>query len=226
MAHWSHSHAMNSLATEARRDVSEEDAILDEVLAGNIDRFEALMRRHNRLVYRTARSILKSDLSAEEAAQCAWIAAYRALGTFDRRSRFATWLVRITVNEALRLRREQRRSAEVLDLNQQLPHDRVEKTPEELAIAAQMRRAIEEAIDTLPEAHQVIFMLRDLEGLPTQEIAESLGISPENVRIRLHRARSALRERLFSGYLQDAFGFDGARCDRICHHVLAKLKQV
>lgn len=200
---------------------------------GDARAFELIMRRHNQLLFRTARSILKSDSEAEDALQDAWLRAWRALDSFRADARLSTWLVRIVANEALgRLRRK---SAQVIpldaamtspepDLQAALTEDS-DHGPERFAMRAELRKLLEAGIDDLPEAFRTVFMLRAVEEMETSEIAEALGIPEATVRTRFFRARSLLREGLASRIdvtLSDAFAFDGARCDRIVAGVLAR----
>jgi RNA polymerase sigma-70 factor (ECF subfamily) len=202
---------------------------------GDAHAFELIMRRHNQLLFRTARSILKSDSDAEDALQDAWLRAWRALDSFRADARLSTWLVRIVANEALgRLRRK---SAQVIpldaamtspepDLQAALTEDS-DHGPERFAMRAELRKLLEAGIDELPEAFRTVFMLRAVEEMETSEIAEALGIPEATVRTRFFRARSLLREGLASRIdvtLSDAFAFDGARCDRIVAGVLARRK--
>lgn len=201
--------------------------------AGDEAAFVAIMRRHNQLVYRTARGVLKSDAEAEDAAQDAWLQAWRALGSYRGDASLASWLVRIVVNQALaRLRRK---SASVIPLEAAMnpplaEHDptlatATEAAPEQVALRAQLRTLLEQRIDRLPEAFRLVFMLRAVEELSVEEVAQALQLPDATVRTRLFRARSLLREGLASDIdlaTADAFAFDGERCDRIVANVLAR----
>ena len=213
------------------------DAELAERAAGGDDRaFEAIMRRHNRLLFRTARSILKSDAESEDALQEAYVRAWRALASFRADSKLSTWLVRIVINEALgRLRR---RGATVIPLEAAMDdsdaplEDSIagddEQQPDRIAMRGEFRRLMEARIDTLPEAFRTVFMLRAVEELSVEEVAGALGLPEATVRTRFFRARGLLREGLSRDVdlaLGDAFAFDGARCDRVVAGVLAKLAQ-
>lgn len=199
--------------------------------------FESIMRRHNRLLFRTARSILKSDAEAEDALQEAYLRAWRALATFRAESKLSTWLVRIVINEALgRLRRS---SAQVIPLDtamestdpdtQQSMLDDPDQRPERAAMRMQIRRLMEARIDSLPEAFRSVFMLRAVEELSVEEVSTALQLPEATVRTRYFRARGLLREGLSRDVdlaIGDAFSFDGARCDCIVAAVLARLDEV
>ncbi len=210
------------------------DAVLIEhALAGNGTAFEAIMRRHNQLLFRTARSILKNDQEAEEAVQDGYLRAWQALGSFRADAKLSTWLVRIIANEALaRLRRK---SADIIPLEaamistdnaiQEALTDAPDARPESAAMRTQLRQLLESRIDLLPDAFRTVFMLRAVEEMSVEEVAQVLAIPEATVRTRFFRARSLLREGLASAIdvtLADAFAFDGARCDRIVAGVLAR----
>ena len=210
--------------------------LAQRIASGDKDAFELLMRRHNQILYRTARSILKDDAEAEDAAQEAWLLAYRAIGNFRGDAKLSTWLVRIVVNEAISRRRKRSRGAEVIQLNGEAQEDReavkenvnqtLPEQPEHAARRAQTRRLLEAKIDELPDAFRTVFVLRALEELSVEEAAVALGIPEATVRSRFFRARGLLREALSKEIdlaYGDAFAFAGARCDRIVAGVLAKL---
>ena len=196
-----------------------------------LEAFEALMRRHNRMLFRTARAILRDDAEAEEALQDAYLKAYRALDQFRGDSKLSTWLVRITANEALMRLRKRARTAEIVDLHAPVPEEAAvtkQEQPESLAARKELRGLLESKIDALPEAFRTVFMLRGLEEFTVEETAAALDIPEATVRTRFFRARSLLREALSSEIdlvFDEAFGFAGARCDRIVAAVLLKLTQ-
>ncbi|HEX7053093.1 MAG TPA: RNA polymerase sigma factor [Burkholderiales bacterium] len=205
---------------------------------GDTAAFEALMRRHNRTLFRTARAILRDDAEAEDALQEAYLQAYHALPGFRAEARFGTWMVRIVANEALaRLRKETRRaqivpiqSADATPgLDQLADHTPMDdQRPEPSAERAELRRLLERQIDALPDAYRTVFMLRAVEELPVEEVAAVLQIPEATVRTRFFRAKSLLREALAQQLdlaYADAFAFAGERCDRIVAAVLARLKR-
>jgi RNA polymerase sigma-70 factor (ECF subfamily) len=200
---------------------------------GDTAAFEALMRRHNRMLFRTARAILRDDAEAEDALQEAYIQAYRSLASFRGDAQLSTWLARIVANEALQRLRKQSRRAEIVPLQSaaapEVEHvmDRDSgKTPHSSAERAELRRLLESQIDALPEAYRTVFMLRAVEELSVEETAAVLELPPATVRTRLFRARSMLREALAQRIdvaCEDAFSFAGERCDRVVAAVLGRL---
>lgn len=212
-----------------------EDDLVARAAAGDEAAFEALMRRHNRLLFRTARSILKDDGDAEDAVQEAYLRAWRALADFRGRSKLSTWLVRIVANEALgRLRRA---GAPVIPLEAAMtsvePETQAaltaapERGPEQMVARAQVRALLEARIDLLPEVYRTVFMLRAVEEMSVDEVAQALDVPEATVRTRFFRARALLREGLAGEIdvaLGEVFSFDGARCDRIVADVLARAR--
>jgi RNA polymerase sigma-70 factor (ECF subfamily) len=229
---------MQTAPRSAAANLSDTD-IVQGVLAGDHHAFESLMRRYNRVLYRTARSILKDDSEAEDVLQDAYLLAYRGMNKFRGESSLATWLTRIVVNEAIARSRKTARRAEVIELGAE-PHwethlaneaeahmnEATTEQPEQAAMRAETRRLIEKKIDALPDAFRTVFMLRALEEMTVEETALCLDIPEATVRTRFFRAKGLLREALsreLDSALEEAFSFDGARCDRIVAGTLARL---
>jgi len=177
--------------------------VISRVLAGDRQAFGELVRRHERRAYRVALAITGKPEDAEEAVQETFISALQHLGEFRQESRFTTWLTRIAVNEALQSRRRQK---QVVSLDQpaesgdeqMLPrlledwHD----DPEKLYARQEIREMVEHAIRSLPAIYREAFVLRDVEGLTTEEAAEALGQTVPAMKTRLLRARLMMREAL------------------------------
>jgi RNA polymerase sigma-70 factor, ECF subfamily len=205
--------------------------------AGSGEAFGQIMRRHNRLLFRTARSILKNDDDTQDALQDAYLRAWRALPTFRADARLSTWLVRIVVNESLGLlRRDGARPVSIVPLNAAIDFDaetpemqmqaNTADQPEPAAMRGQMRRQIEDRIDSLPASFRTVFMLRGVEEMSVEEVALALDIPEATVRSRFFRARGILREGLSRDIdiaTADAFSFAGKRCDSIVARVLAQI---
>jgi RNA polymerase sigma-70 factor (ECF subfamily) len=229
---------MRPATLEAAHQGMPDAEIARRVATGDQDAFRLLMRRHNQMLYRTARSILKDDAEAEDAVQEAYLRAYRAMGGFRDEAKLSTWLVRIVANEALGRLRKRSRGAEVIRLDDDAQPDTeaaeekvnqaIPERPEAGALRAETRRLLEHKIDALPEAFRAVFVLRALEEMSVEETAVALDLPQATVRTRFFRARGLLREALareVDGALHEAFSFAGARCDRIVAGVLARLNQ-
>lgn len=217
-------------------DRTEDAQLAAQAAQGDAQAFEIIMRRHNRLLFRTARSILKNDADTEDALQEAYLRAWRALGSFRADAKLSTWLVRIVINEALgRLRR---RGAQVIPLDTAMdsnespldtaPDENPQAQPERSAMRGEMRRLIEARIDELPDVFRTVFMLRAVEEMSVEEAATALDIPEATVRSRFFRARGLLREGLSRDIdvgIDEAFSFDGSRCDNIVARVLARIAE-
>jgi RNA polymerase sigma-70 factor, ECF subfamily len=200
--------------------------------AGHASAFATVMRRNNQRLYRLARGVLRDEGEAEEVLQESYLRAFTHLDGFKGDSTITTWLSRIVLNEALgRLRRRRPTVAidEVADtLAAAAPGalSREEPSPEQAIARQEIRRSIERAVDDLPASFRAVFMMRAIEQMSIEETASCLGIPPETVKTRFHRANKLLREALsarFGTILDGAFPFLGARCDRIIAAVLARL---
>ena len=196
--------------------------------------FRTIMERHNRRLYRIARSILRNDSEAEDAVQEAYVNALTHLGGFRGDSSLATWLSRITMNEALgRLRRKrsamdletfeaQRTEAQIIKFPQMVTSD----DPERTMAQREILQLVERATDRLPEIFRIVFMTRMIEGMSIEETANLLDLPFDTVKTRLHRARRLVREELdkqIGPVLMDAFPFAGRRCERMTNAVLHRL---
>ncbi len=136
--------------------------------------FEQLMRRHNRALYRTARSIVKDDAEAEDVLQEAYLLAFRAMQNFRAEASMSTWLTRIVINEAIG--RTRRRSAEIIPLDVEEAMDESHEQPEQALLRSEARRLIERKIDGLPDSFRTVFVLRALEEMSVEETAACLDI--------------------------------------------------
>ena len=197
--------------------------VVRRVRAGERALFEVLVRRHDRRVYRTVRAVLRDEDEVEDAMQQAWVQAYLHLGAFQGSAAFSTWLVRIAANEALQRLRRRGPIAPVPEVEEQEDVMGRGEDPEERAAAREALRLLERAVDALPPHHRLVFVLREVEGLSTAETAAALGIAEEAAKVRLHRARAALRralEQTLGEAAVEAFPFHAPRCDRMVARVM------
>ncbi|HOC19178.1 MAG TPA: RNA polymerase sigma factor [Vicinamibacterales bacterium] len=209
-----------------------DEEVVDRVLHGETALFEILVRRHNTRVYRAVRAVLGDEREVEDAMQQAYLDAYAHLAQFAGRARFSTWLTRIAVNEAIGRARRQgvRMETGFPDEDGREDADRrfaaADPSPEHRAFSFELRALLETAIDTLAPGYREVFMLREVEGMSTAEVAEALGLTDEAVKTRLHRARGLLKDDLFSRTgtaAADAFQFHAPRCDRVVEGVMGEL---
>lgn len=211
------------LSLEPLRD----EDLVARILAGETALFEVIMRRYNQRLYRAARSIVRDEAQAEDVMQAAYVHAYEHLRQFAGRAPFGAWLTLIAVNESL----ARLRNAKHYD-EPEGEGDRMDRfasptpDPEQAAATAETRRLLEALIESLPHGNRAVFVLRDVEGMSTTEASEALGISEENVKVRLHRARAVLRSGL-AAYAQremrSAFAFHASRCDRVVANVFRQI---
>lgn len=216
---------------KARSEGWTDQEVIERVKAGDTALYEIIMRRYNQRLYRVARAILRDNAEAEDVIQDAYVRAYQHLDQFAGRAPFSSWLTRIAVHEALRRVRWRNSNQQLEDTE----HDEegsmsvVEPSldPEQRASIGELRQLLEEAVLDLPDQYRAVIMLRDVEELSTAETAEALELTEQNVKVRLHRGRSMMRERLFarvgaSG--KNAFPFMGVPCDRVVFGVFARLR--
>lgn len=207
--------------------------LLERARQGDAAAFGMLIRRHDKHLYRIARSVLPNDQEAEDAVQETLIRAFTGLRNFRADSSLRTWLTRIVLNEAIRRRR---RRPVMVDLGElQSAQERArrplhsasltarERDPERAAAQSQIRKMLESAIDGLPASFRIVFVMRHVEEMSTADTAALLGIREETVKTRLHRARRMLRERLgdeLEAALKGVFPFERPRCDALVRRLL------
>jgi RNA polymerase sigma-70 factor (ECF subfamily) len=218
-----------ALLTAESVDALSDEEIVERVRAGELELFEALMRRYNQRLYRVTRSVLRDAGESEDVVQDAWVRAFTHLDQFAGRARFSTWLTRIAVYEAWgRARRRSRFESIDADSNEKNVNETSRaRNPEEDASNSELASILEGAIETLPESYRTVFVLREVESLSTEETAECLDLTGQTVKTRLHRARSLLRRDLADRVgpsAARAYAFAGARCDRIVASVLARIR--
>jgi RNA polymerase sigma-70 factor (ECF subfamily) len=223
---------MASMDLRIVREPLSDEEVISRVLAGETALFEIIMRRHNQRLYRVARSILRNDSEAEDVMQDAYVRAYEHLAQFAGRAKFSTWLTRIAVHEALARQRRAIRFQEFAPMSEMEgdPMDRFTSwtlNPEQQASNSEIRGLLEQAVEKLPDAYRIVFMLRDVEEMSTTDAAAALEITEENVKVRLHRARALLRK-TFSDRVGRTrkllFSFHAVRCDRVVKNVLQRIQ--
>jgi RNA polymerase sigma-70 factor, ECF subfamily len=223
--------ASAALLQQAKKEEWSDEQIVARVLAGDTALYELLMRRHNQRLYRVARAILRDDAEAEDVMQDAYVRAYQNLGTFEGRAKFSTWLTRIAVHEALARCQKRSRFQSLDDSNSQYGDvmnavTSSDRSPEQKSYDQELSGVLEKAVLSLPDDYRMVFVLRDVEGMSTEETAQSLNLTQENVKVRLHRAHAKLRKELFVAVGATAahcFQFHAVRCDRVVRGVFNTL---
>jgi RNA polymerase sigma-70 factor, ECF subfamily len=194
--------AIQSKATETA--VSDELALVQAAKQGDVSAFEQLVKRYDRNIFRIAQHITQNREDAEDVVQDAFLKAYENLDQFQGNSKFYTWLVRIAVNESLmKLRR--RKTSKTVSMDEDveteegsMPREFADwsPNPEQQYGQSELGDILRKTIQGLPASFRTVFVLRDVEGLSTEETAEMLDLSIPAVKSRLLRARLQLRERL------------------------------
>jgi RNA polymerase sigma-70 factor (ECF subfamily) len=224
--------ATSAVLQQAKAECWSDEEVVLRILGGETALFEIIMRRYNQRLYRVARAILRDDAEAEDVMQDAYVRAYQHLDQFEGRAKFATWLTRIAVHEALA--RAQRRSR-VQELDEDSygdymnPLHSTTPDPEQQASGRELAGLLHVAVLALPPKYRSVLMLRDIEEMSTADTADSLEISEENVKVRLHRARALLRRELFARageHRGEAFPFMGTRCDRMVEAVMRRVAEL
>lgn len=192
-----------------------------------------IMQANNRRLYRLARGILRSDSEAEDVVQETYVRAFTHLDGFKGESALSTWLSRIAINEALGRMRSAKPHVELGAVGEAALEAQIIKfpvspagDPERTMAQREIQRVVERAIDELPDVFRMVFVARIMEGMTIEETADLLGVKPETVKTRLHRARTMLRENVekeIGPVMMDAFPFAGWRCERLTEAVLKRL---
>lgn len=230
----------HGFAGKPRIEALDDHALVEQARRGSEDAVRVLVRRHNRLLFRLVRGFVRDDAEAEDIVQETYVRAFTGIAGFRGEAAFSTWLSRIAINEALGRRRKRRTTVD-LDILERAdakpdrnnvvmfpiaPNSPAE--PDAEAARQQIRSALERIVDTLPAAFRTVFILRDIEGLNTEDTALHLAIRPETVKTRLHRARRMIQDALrreFSAEFADLFPFDGQRCVDMAERVVRRLRR-
>lgn len=204
MAEKLHPETMAVIEPKVRDAATEELALVQAAKRGEVSAFEQLVKRYDRNIFRIAQHITQNREDAEDVTQDAFLKAYENLEQFQGNSKFYTWLVRIAVNESLmKLRRRRTDRTVSLDEDIKTEEDTMPRevadwspNPEQLYKQGELKEILRKTIQGLPASFRTVFVLRDVEGLSTEETAEALNLSIPAVKSRLLRARLQLRERL------------------------------
>ena len=211
-------------------EISDEE-VVRRVVGGERELFELLLRRYNQRVYRAVRAVLRNPNDIEDVMQQAYVNAYRHLHQFEGRASFSTWMIRIAIREASA---RNRKTLSHLQLVPELDGETImndvrepSPDPEERAVTTDLMQHVEAEVAALPETYRSVLLLREVEGLSTEETAECLEISTDVVKTRLHRARTMLRDALYrrAGLgMQGIFSFGAQHCDRLVAKVMEQIR--
>src|SRR5246127_526532 len=207
-------------ASRALRDTTDTDSagnplekseadLIGRVKGGDVEAFYEMVRPYERAVFLAALSLVKNDADAEEVTQETILKAFKNLSRFRQDAKFSTGLIQISVNEAkMKLRKDRRHLYESMEAGQQndegdyIPKDFADwrEIPSEALEQKELRRALTQALDSLPEKYRTVLILRDIQHLSITETAQVLGLSEANVKTRLCRARLQMRDALAPGF--------------------------
>lgn len=196
--------------------------------SGNAASFELLVRRHNRLLFRTARGVVRDDAEAQDVVQETWLRAFSRLDSYRGEAALGTWLARMAINIAISSQRRKGRHVPLPEAEGAIDMQNLEagEGPDASAERMEMRALLQASIAALPVIYRSVFMLRAVEDMSVEEAAFCLGVSHDVVKTRFLRARAMLREDLATRVetnAHDTFQFAGARCDAVASHVLGEL---
>lgn len=228
---------LNAAAAAGAASEHEPDDLLlvARVRRGDERAVRAIIARNNQRLFRAARSVVRNDAEAEDVVQETYVRAFTRLDTFRAEASLSTWLTRIALNDALGRVRKRRDAIPIDDfvmsesegfassLQMQAPPE----NPETGTARLEMRRILESVVDRLPDPFRIVLVLRDIEGLSTEETAGQLSIRPETVKTRLHRARKLVRaevEERTKASFAELFPFAGVRCAEVADRVVGRLR--
>ncbi len=205
--------------------------IIARVLKGEKELYAQIIRKYNARLYRIGMSIIDNNSEVEDVMQSAYIKAYENLARFAFKSSFSTWLIRILINESLLQLKKRKLSVHLNDLmmNSELsPKYTVDpQTPASQSLNSELKLILEKSIRQLPEIYRTVFIMREIENMNVVETKECLDISEANVKVRLNRAKTLLRDSLSRYYKkEDILHFHLSRCDRMVERVLTEIKSL
>ena len=201
--------------------------VIKKILSGEKGLYEILMRRNNQKLYRVIRSYINDEDLIKDVMQDTYIKAYEKLYQYNQKAAFSTWLIRIGINEALHELRSKRPkviSHPNVELNKVNIIDLKNVNPEKAIIQQEAKWVLEKAISSLPEKYRVIYMLREIENMKIKDIGDCLDLSVGNVKVRIHRSKQMLKDKLYElSQKPNVFEFGFSKCDTLVNIVMQRL---
>jgi RNA polymerase sigma factor (sigma-70 family) len=195
-------------------------AVINRVRLGNKEEFRHIIRECNQPLYRTAIAILKNDSDAEDAVQSAYLKAYLHLQSFRGDSSFLTWITRILINECKMMLRKKKETTS-LDHREVMQKPSINENAVDTLNKKQLNQLLERAVLDLPEKYRLVYVVREVNEFSTEKTAAVLGLTEDNVKVRLHRAKSIIRENLLQQVsIKELFPFGNLRCDLMAERVM------
>ncbi len=207
-----------------------ESEVIKRILNGEKELYEILVRRNNQKLYRVIRSYIKDNAEIEDLMQDCYIKAFTKLYQFNLESTFSTWLIRIGINESLARLREKGKLYHLNEYSENLSNsileipDNRQLNPQDKMIGNETKLLLENAIDSLDIKYKTVYMMKEVEKMSLKEVAMALDLTVANVKIRLHRSKEMLKEKLYevTNY-NNIFKFGFSRCDRITEYVMKSI---
>lgn len=210
--------------------INERD-VIKRILGGEKELYEILVRRNNQKIYRVIKTYIKNEVEIEDVMQNSYVKAYTKLYQFNLESTFSTWLIRIGINESLARLKEKRKLYHLNELSANFKNnsileipDNKQLNPQEKMIRNEAKQLLENAIDHLDAKYKTVYIMKEVEEMSLKEISIALDLTVANVKVRLHRAKEMLKEKLLEVVNdKNVFEFGFSRCDRITENVMKRL---
>lgn len=209
----------------------QESEIIKRILSGEKELYEILVRRNNQKLYRIIRGYMKDEAEIEDIMQDSYVKAFTKLYQFKLESSFSTWLIRIGINESLARLKEKGKIYQLSEYSTNLksksvmefPDDK-QLNPHDKMIRNEAKQLLEDAIDHLETKYKTVYIMKEVEEMSLKEVAEALDLSLANVKVRLHRSKEMLKEKLYEiTNEKNIFQFGFSRCDRITENVMKRI---
>ncbi|HEY9363493.1 MAG TPA: sigma-70 family RNA polymerase sigma factor [Chitinophagaceae bacterium] len=215
------------------KEIHTDEIVIGEVLNGNSALFEILIKRHNSVLYKIARSYGFNHQDAEDLMQDTHVAAYTELKKFEGRASYKTWISRIMINKCLYSLKygyfkNEVPSEKIQELNVRPMHIKEnENQTENILLNRELTIVLEKSLQNIPVLYRTVFVLREVEGFSVAETAELLNVTPINVKVRLNRAKALLQKQIEQFYShKDIFSFNLIYCDAIVERVFEKINSM
>ena len=195
----------------------QDEEIIERIIKGESKLYEGLMRKYNDRLFRISMSIINDEAEAKDLMQSTYLNAFLKLGVLKNKSGFGTWLTKILINESLLRKKKKVKQQEMLAGQAGKSEN---ETPLKSLLNKELKALLEKAIADLPEKYKMVFVMREIEEMSTQETMDVLSLSESNVKIRLSRAKEMLREKLAGKKLKEVFKLRLTICDKIVNYVM------
>lgn len=204
--------------------IATEKEVIEDILQGKKESFALLIQNNNQLLYRTGMSYLDNHSEVEDTMQVTYLKAFENIRGFSHQSSFRTWIVRIMINECLMLLRRKKKRIELIfeDFDSLIALGIADTTSIESRVENnELKNLLAKMILKIPQNYSIVFMLREIDGMATKEVANALGISEENVKVRFYRGKKMLKELLLSQAPEEVFSYNKKHCSALTNKVMS-----